>query len=67
VKNVTPDEVLDTAIGRDFRSLIVVGFTKDDHYYVHASSPDIGELLILLELTRRELMSQIESGKETSH
>lgn len=57
--DVPCDRVLSSALGNDLASVVVLGWDKDDGFYIAASTGEIGEILLLLEMGRREAMEQI--------
>jgi hypothetical protein len=42
--------------------MMVIGVEDDDNLYVASSKSDIGEMLILLELTKAHLLESITNG-----
>jgi hypothetical protein len=57
--DVPCDKVLSSALGNDLASVVVLGWDKDDGFYIAASTGEIGEILLLLEMAKRETMEQI--------
>jgi len=55
--DIDPDRVLDCAIGK-LRQVAVVGWEKDDVLYTAASTPDSGELLLLSEGLRKNILAK---------
>lgn len=61
VLDVDPDTVLDAAIGK-LESVLVLGWDFNDQPYFAGSTSDMGEILILIELFKKQIL---ESFYET--
>lgn len=49
-------KVLEKAMSRDLADAIVIGRTKDDGLYFHATTQDGGDVLWLIELIKKHLL-----------
>lgn len=54
---VDPQRVLSKASDKELEDVIVIGRTQEGHLYFHASSPDGADVLWLMELTKKNLLS----------
>lgn len=54
---IPPDKVLDGA--KVCTSVLVLGWDQNDEFYMASSDAEVGELLILLELAKRDLLGLI--------
>jgi len=57
--DIPPVKVCEAAMHADLSSVMVIGWDKAGQFYMASSSGDIGELLIMLELGKRETVAQI--------
>ena len=55
---LSPETVLAGAIETDLRDVLVLGWQGDD-LYVAASHSKVGELLILMEMAKRQLLDNL--------
>jgi len=55
---IPPERVLDGALKADLEEVIVLGWTKDGQMYAAGSTGDIADTLLLLELFKKELLSE---------
>lgn len=58
--DITPSNILSGALNHDFDSVMVIGWDKAGKFYIASSSGDIGQLLLLLEVAKRETIAQID-------
>ena len=54
---VPPEQVLDGAKGCS--TVLVIGWDEKDEFFMAASEAEIGELLILLELAKRDVLGHV--------
>jgi len=57
--DIPVERVLDSAVESDLESVVVMGWTKDGDYYFSSSQADGGDVLWLLEATKKKLLSTI--------
>lgn len=55
---IEPDAVLDEAKGK-LSDVLVLGWDHNDEFAINYSNAEIGELLILLELAKRDVLGHI--------
>lgn len=58
--DISPAKVCEGAIEAELKSVMLMGWDKDDQLYVAASTGDLGELLLLLELAKQATLDQVE-------
>jgi len=56
--DISPERVLDGALKADLDTVLVIGWDKEDRFYASGSTGGIGDLLLLLEIFKRELLSE---------
>lgn len=54
---IPAEDMLQKALKWNMESVLVVGWGKDGHLHAGASISEVGELLILLELFKKELLA----------
>lgn len=57
--DIPPDRVLDAAKDLNLQCAIVVGRDAEGRLYLASSSGDAAEMLLLLELSKREVLEDI--------
>lgn len=57
--NLEPDKMMDRLKGQ-FDTLIYAGRDKDGKFHAGSSIGDVGEMLVLIELFKAELMQGVE-------
>jgi hypothetical protein len=58
--DLPPDNVLQGAVGK-VADVVVVGWDNDGDLYIAASQAALGEILILLEKAKEEVLRQVSS------
>lgn len=54
--DIPPERVLSGAIEADLDTVVVIGWTRDDEFWASASTSDVADLLLLLEMLKKELL-----------
>jgi hypothetical protein len=54
--DIDPDKVLNAALGK-LDQVVIIGCNQDDDIYFASSTGDIGQVLLLMECAKKELMS----------
>lgn len=54
------ERILKAALKSDMSDAVVIGYDKDGKFYFSSTIPDGGEVLWLLELTKRKLLEAAE-------
>lgn len=55
---IEPDRVLKGAVG-EVKEALVLGWDNDGVFYMASSMPDIGRILVLLEIARRQAVDHV--------
>lgn len=60
--DIPVDKILNSALSATLDSAIVIGRTQDGNLYISSSMGDSAEILMMLEITKMDVMEHVLNG-----